>query len=32
MAGSEVEYVLTLPGEGGETELFFWDLSHDYVT
>jgi len=28
----EVEYVLTLPGEGGETEVFFSDLSHDYVT
>jgi glutamate N-acetyltransferase / amino-acid N-acetyltransferase len=30
--GDEVEYVLTIPGEGGETELFFSDLSHDYVT
>jgi glutamate N-acetyltransferase/amino-acid N-acetyltransferase len=28
----EVEYVLTVPGEGGETEVFFSDLSHDYVT
>jgi len=28
----EVEYVLTLPGEGGETEVFFSDLSHEYVT
>jgi glutamate N-acetyltransferase/amino-acid N-acetyltransferase len=28
----EVEYVLTIPGDGGETELFFSDLSHDYVT
>jgi glutamate N-acetyltransferase/amino-acid N-acetyltransferase len=28
----EVEYALTLPGEGGETEVFFSDLSHDYVT
>ena len=27
----EVEYVLTLPGEGGETEVFFSDLSEDYV-
>jgi glutamate N-acetyltransferase/amino-acid N-acetyltransferase len=27
----EVEYVLTLPGEGGETEVFFSDLSPDYV-
>ena len=30
--GREVEYVLTIPGDGGETELFFSDLSHDYVT
>jgi glutamate N-acetyltransferase/amino-acid N-acetyltransferase len=30
--GDEVEYALTLPGEGGETEVFFSDLSHDYVT
>lgn len=29
--GDEVEYVLTLPGSGGETELFFSDLSTDYV-
>ena len=28
----EVEYVLTLPGEGGETEVFFSDLGHEYVT
>ena len=28
----EVEYRLTVPGQGGETELFFSDLSHDYVT
>jgi glutamate N-acetyltransferase / amino-acid N-acetyltransferase len=28
----EVEYVLTLPGEGGETEVFFSDLSHEYVS
>jgi len=27
----EVEYVLTLPGDGGETEVFFSDLSHEYV-
>jgi glutamate N-acetyltransferase/amino-acid N-acetyltransferase len=27
-----VEYVLTVPGEGGETEIYFSDLSHDYVT
>jgi glutamate N-acetyltransferase / amino-acid N-acetyltransferase len=29
--GSEVEYALTLPGEGGETEVFFSDLSEAYV-
>lgn len=28
----EVEIELTLPGEGGETEVFFSDLSHEYVT
>ena len=28
----EVEYVLQLPGEGGETEVFFSDLSEEYVT
>src|SRR4051794_35705989 len=27
----EVEYALTLPGEGGETEVFFSDLSPEYV-
>ncbi len=27
----EVEYVLTLPGRGGETEVFFSDLSPEYV-
>jgi glutamate N-acetyltransferase/amino-acid N-acetyltransferase len=27
----EVEYALTLPGDGGETELFFSDLSPEYV-
>jgi glutamate N-acetyltransferase/amino-acid N-acetyltransferase len=30
--GDEVEFALTIPGEGGETEVFFSDLSHDYVT
>jgi glutamate N-acetyltransferase / amino-acid N-acetyltransferase len=29
--GDEIEYDLTLPGEGGETEVFFSDLSPDYV-
>jgi glutamate N-acetyltransferase / amino-acid N-acetyltransferase len=28
---AEVEYELTLPGEGGETEVFFSDLSCGYV-
>jgi glutamate N-acetyltransferase / amino-acid N-acetyltransferase len=28
----EVEYVLTVPGDGGETEVFFSDLSEEYVT
>jgi uncharacterized protein (TIRG00374 family) len=29
--GEEVEYVVGLPGEGVETEVFFSDLSHEYV-
>jgi glutamate N-acetyltransferase/amino-acid N-acetyltransferase len=29
--GDEIEYALTLPGEGGETEVFFSDLGPDYV-
>ena len=29
--GEEVEYLVGLPGEGAETEVFFSDLSHDYV-
>ncbi len=32
VAGDEVEYVVGLPGEGAETEVFFSDLSHGYVT
>jgi glutamate N-acetyltransferase/amino-acid N-acetyltransferase len=28
----EVEYCVRLPGEGAEAEVFFSDLSHDYVT
>lgn len=28
----EVEYEIDLPGEGTETEVFFSDLSHEYVT
>ncbi len=29
--GDEVQYTLTLPGNGGETEVFFSDLSPEYV-
>jgi glutamate N-acetyltransferase/amino-acid N-acetyltransferase len=29
---AEVEYEVTLPGGGAETEVFFSDLSHEYVT
>ena len=32
VAREEVEYVVDLPGEGMETEVFFSDLSHEYVT
>ena len=32
VAGDEIEYVVDLPGDGAETEVFFSDLSHDYVT
>ena len=31
VAGDEVEYRLTIPGEGGETEVFFSDLGPDYA-
>jgi glutamate N-acetyltransferase/amino-acid N-acetyltransferase len=27
----EIEYEITLPGDGAETEVFFSDLSHEYV-
>jgi glutamate N-acetyltransferase/amino-acid N-acetyltransferase len=30
--GREVEYLVGLPGLGAETEVFFSDLSHEYVT
>jgi glutamate N-acetyltransferase / amino-acid N-acetyltransferase len=30
--GDEIEFVLTIPGDGGETEVFFSDLSEEYVT
>jgi glutamate N-acetyltransferase / amino-acid N-acetyltransferase len=32
VACDEVEYVVELPGDGHETEVFFSDLSHEYVT
>jgi glutamate N-acetyltransferase / amino-acid N-acetyltransferase len=32
VADAEVEYEVGLPGEGFETEVFFSDLSHEYVT
>ncbi len=31
VAGDEVDYEVGLPGEGAETEVFFSDLSHEYV-
>jgi glutamate N-acetyltransferase/amino-acid N-acetyltransferase len=32
VARDEVEYEVGLPGDGHETEVFFSDLSHEYVT
>jgi glutamate N-acetyltransferase/amino-acid N-acetyltransferase len=32
VSGEEVEYAVRLPGDGAEAEVFFSDLSHDYVT
>jgi glutamate N-acetyltransferase/amino-acid N-acetyltransferase len=32
VSGPEVEYTVALPGEGAEAEVFFSDLSHEYVT
>jgi glutamate N-acetyltransferase / amino-acid N-acetyltransferase len=32
VAGDEVEYEIGLPGEGAETEVFFSDLGHEYIT
>jgi glutamate N-acetyltransferase / amino-acid N-acetyltransferase len=32
LQAKEVEYEVTLPGDGAETEVFFSDLSHEYVT
>jgi len=31
VSGDEVEYKLTIPGEGGETEVYFSDLSPEYA-
>jgi glutamate N-acetyltransferase/amino-acid N-acetyltransferase len=32
LRANEVEYEIGLPGDGAETEVFFSDLSHEYVT
>ncbi len=32
LQGREIDYEITLPGDGAETEVFFSDLSHEYVT
>jgi glutamate N-acetyltransferase/amino-acid N-acetyltransferase len=32
VSGEEVEYTVGLPGAGAETEVFFSDLSHEYVS
>ena len=32
VSGGEVEYTVALPGEGADMEVFFSDLSHEYVT
>ena len=32
VTGTEVEYEVGLPGAGAETEVYFSDLSHEYVT
>jgi glutamate N-acetyltransferase/amino-acid N-acetyltransferase len=32
VARDEVEYEIGLPGDGAETEVFFSDLGHEYVT
>jgi glutamate N-acetyltransferase / amino-acid N-acetyltransferase len=32
LEAKEVEYEITLPGDGAETEVFFSDLSHEYVS
>jgi glutamate N-acetyltransferase/amino-acid N-acetyltransferase len=32
VARDEVEYAIGLPGDGFETEVFFSDLGHEYIT
>jgi glutamate N-acetyltransferase/amino-acid N-acetyltransferase len=32
VAGPEVDYAVALPGDGAAAEVFFSDLSHEYVT
>jgi glutamate N-acetyltransferase/amino-acid N-acetyltransferase len=32
VSGHEVDYLIGLPGEGAESEVFFSDLGHGYVT
>jgi glutamate N-acetyltransferase / amino-acid N-acetyltransferase len=32
VAGDEIEYAVGLPGAGAEAEVFFSDLSHEYVS
>ena len=32
VTGDEVDYEIGLPGEGAETEVFFSDLGHEYIT
>jgi glutamate N-acetyltransferase/amino-acid N-acetyltransferase len=32
VGGEEVQYAVRLPGDGAEAEVFFSDLSHEYVT
>ena len=32
VSGTEVEYRVALPGDGADMEVFFSDLSHEYVT
>lgn len=32
VSADEVEYSIGLPGEGAETEVFFSDLGHEYIT